>query len=195
MPFLDEIAQQVRQCRRCRLCEVSHNTVPGEGNPSAEILFIGEAPGRQEDLLGRPFVGAAGKLLQQMLEVIGLKRTDVFITNIVKHRPPENRDPFPDEIEACSPYLKQQILIIQPKLIVTLGRHAMNTFLPGFKISEIHGKPKRAQSFFNKRQVFFPLYHPASALYNPGLKSVLFEDMKKIPALLNKILLEIKDFH
>ena len=184
---LEMLREQVRVCRLCRLCEKATNAVFGEGNIHAEIMFIGEAPGQAEDLQGKPFVGAAGKFLNQMLEIIGLKREDVFITNVVKHRPPENRDPLPDEIETCFPYLREQVLTIKPKIIVTLGRYAMNIFLPGFKISEIHGQAKRAKGLLGEAQVYFPLYHPASALYNPGLRETLINDMKKIPLLLKKI--------
>ncbi len=169
------------------MCEGANNAVPGEGSTTAEILFIGEAPGKDEDLQGRPFVGAAGKFLNQMLAEIGLKREDVFITNVVKHRPPDNRDPLPEEIEKCSDFLKAQVLLLKPLLIVTLGRHAMNEFLPGLKISQVHGQAKRASGIAGGRQVFFPLYHPASALYNPGLRSTLVRDMMKIPILLKKL--------
>ena len=185
---LKQLEEKVKQCRLCRLCAKATNAVFGEGNPKAEIMFIGEAPGRSEDEQGRPFVGAAGKFLNQMLEIIGFKREDVFITNIVKHRPPENRDPLPDEIEACAPYLQAQVILIKPKLIVTLGRHAMGRFLPGLKISQVHGQAKRAKGIFSEKQIFFPLYHPASALYNPGLRETLINDMKKIPILLKKML-------
>jgi uracil-DNA glycosylase family 4 len=187
MKDLNVLQEQVKNCSLCRLCKTATQAVFGEGSFKAEIMFIGEAPGREEDRQGRPFVGAAGKFLNEMLAIIGLKREDVFITNIVKHRPPENRDPLPDEIAACLPYLEQQVLIIKPKLIVTLGRHAMNTFLPGLKISEVHGQAKRARGIFKEKQIYFPLYHPASALYNPSLRETLIRDMKKIPLLLRKI--------
>jgi DNA polymerase len=187
MPEWNELNEQIKKCRKCRLCEGANNAVPGEGSTTAEILFIGEAPGKDEDLQGRPFVGAAGKFLNQMLAEIGLKREDVFITNVVKHRPPDNRDPLPEEIEKCSDFLKAQVLLLKPLLIVTLGRHAMNEFLPGLKISQVHGQAKRASGIAGGRQVFFPLYHPASALYNPGLRSTLVRDMMKIPILLKKL--------
>ncbi len=156
---------------------IATNTVPGEGNVDAEILLVGEAPGAKEDELGRPFVGAAGKLLDQLIESIGLKRQDVFIANLIKHRPPGNRDPLPEEIEAYTPYLDEQLKIIQPKLIVTLGRYSMAYFLgPGMVISKIHGQPKR-----NARgQVIVPMYHPAAALYSGNLRPVLFEDFKRV---------------
>lgn len=184
---LESLRQKILTCRLCRLCENTTNAVPGEGNPKAEILFIGEAPGRKEDLEGKPFIGAAGKFLNELLASINLKREDVFITNIVKHRPPNNRDPREDEVMACFSYLDAQIKAIKPLLIVPLGRHAMHRFMPGFQISKVHGQAKRVKSIFSEKQVIFPLYHPASALYNPGLRSTLLEDMKKLPILLQKI--------
>jgi len=188
MADLTALHEQIKKCRLCRLCELgATQAVPGDGNFNAQVMFIGEAPGRDEDKMGKPFVGAAGKFLNTMLEAIGLKREDVFITNIVKHRPPENRDPLPDEIEACWPYLEEQIKIIKPKLIVTLGRHAMGKFLPGLKISVVHGQAKRVKGLWAEKQVYMPMYHPASALYNPGLRETLIHDMKKIPILLKKI--------
>ena len=154
----------------------------GDGNPEADILFIGEAPGKNEDLQGKPFVGAAGKFLNEMLDGIGLKREDIYITNIVKYRPPSNRDPLPEEKEAFLPFLQQQIAIIKPKLIVTLGRHSMDVLLPGLKISQIHGQPKRY-----KGQVYLPLFHPAAALYNGGMRQTLIEDFSLIPVILEKL--------
>ena len=154
----------------------------GDGNPEADILFIGEAPGKNEDLQGKPFVGAAGKFLNEMLDGIGLKREDIYITNIVKYRPPNNRDPLPEEKEAFLPFLQQQIAIIKPKLIVTLGRHSMDVLLPGLKISQIHGQPKRY-----KGQVYLPLFHPAAALYNGGMRQTLIEDFSLIPVILEKL--------
>jgi DNA polymerase len=188
MTELEKIHERVRACKACRLCTFgAKQAVPGEGDPHAQIMFIGEGPGRDEDEQGRPFVGAAGKFLTQMLELAGYKREDVFITNVVKHRPPQNRDPMPDEILACWPYLEEQIKAIKPKVIVTLGRHAMGRFLPGLKISEAHGKAKRAKGIWCEKQVYFPVYHPASALYNPGLRDTLIRDMKKLPILLKKL--------
>src|SRR3990172_5644277 len=131
---LKEIAGIVSKCTRCDLYQTKTKDVPGVGNPKAEIMFIGEAPGKDEDLKGEPFVGAAGKFLTEMIESIGMKRSDVYIANVVKHRPPENRDPYPEEAKACFPYLEKQIELIQPKLIVFLGRHAMNQFFPTFRI-------------------------------------------------------------
>ncbi len=158
------------------------NLVMGEGNADADILFIGEAPGAKEDELGRPFVGAAGKFLDEMLASIKLDREDIYISNIVKYRPPGNRDPKPEEIEAFKPYLKKQVEIIEPKLIVFLGRHSMNVFLPELKISEAHGRAYKRDG-----QVYMPLYHPAAALYNGGMRKTLLEDFAGIPRLLKKI--------
>lgn len=154
----------------------------GEGNPDADIVFIGEAPGKNEDIQGVPFVGAAGKFLSEMLAMINLNRDQIYITNIVKYRPPNNRDPLPEEKAAFLPYLKKQLEIIKPKLIVTLGRHSMDVLLPGLKISEVHGQPKRYMG-----QVYLPLFHPAAALYNGGLRSTLIEDFMQIPAIIAKI--------
>lgn len=160
------------------------NFVPGAGDPDTEILFVGEAPGKKEDEVGVPFVGAAGQFLNEMLASIGLKREDIFITNIVKQRPPENRDPTPEEIEAHWPLLMQQIEIIDPKIIVMLGRHSMSKLLPEVgTISQIHGKPFRRKD----GRVYLPLYHPAAALYNGGLRQTLLTDFAKIPAILHKI--------
>jgi len=156
--------------------------VPGEGSSKAEIMFIGEGPGQKEDELGRPFVGQAGKLLDKLIESIGLKREDVYIANVVKCRPPGNRDPLPEEVEACRDWLDKQVEIIKPKLIVLLGRHSMTRFLPNLKISADHGKPKRRFG-----QVYFPVYHPAAALYRNGLLEDLKKDFKKIPKILEMI--------
>ncbi len=188
MDTLESIAAAIKVCKLCRLCEGRMNAVPGIGNPHAEVVFIGEGPGKNEDLKGEPFVGAAGKFLDKMLASIGWTRADIFITNVVKCRPPENRDPLPDEIDTCSSnYLKKQLAIIKPLLIVTLGRHSMNIFLPGQKISDIHGHAIRTKGIDNNAQVYFPLYHPAAALYNGGLQSVLMADFQKIPQLLTQL--------
>jgi uracil-DNA glycosylase family 4 len=154
----------------------------GDGDPNADIVFIGEAPGKNEDIQGKPFVGAAGKFLNEMLAMIDLTREDIYITNIVKYRPPNNRDPYPDEKEVFLPYLKTQLDIIQPKLIATLGRHSLNCFLPDLQISVCHGKPLRL-----KGQVYLPLFHPAAALYNGAMKQTLIDDFAKIPIILKKI--------
>jgi len=183
----EQLIQNIKNCTKCGLCKGRNNAVPGEGSYGAEIMFIGEGPGAEEDKQGRPFVGAAGKLLTQLIESIGLSREKVFIANVVKCRPPGNRDPLPEEITACWPYLEQQIKIIKPKLIVTLGRHSMGRFLRDLKISEVHGQPKRASGLWQSRQVYLPLYHPAVALYDPNKRVVLFEDFKKIPLILKKV--------
>lgn len=171
----------------CALKETATQAVPGEGNPDADIMFVGEAPGKKEDEQGVPFVGAAGKFLSEMLATIGLKREDIYITNIVKYRPPDNRDPLPEEIEACRRWLHEQIKIIRPKVIVTLGRHAMEHFVPGQKISEAHGQIFRRTFDDISEQIFFVLYHPAAALYNGSLRATLIEDFKKIPKVIEKI--------
>lgn len=183
-PTLEQLAGQIKTCTACRLHEGRTNAVPGEGNPSADIMFIGEGPGQKEDETGRPFVGAAGKFLEELLGAIHLTRRDVFIANVVKCRPPGNRDPEPDEVETCTAkYLFAQIKLIQPKLIATLGRHSMHRFLPeNFRISEVHGKPFRRNG-----QVYLPLYHPAAALYQGSLRETLKADFKRIPAILKKI--------
>lgn len=154
----------------------------GVGSPDADIVFIGEAPGKNEDLQGEPFVGAAGKFLNEMLGTIGLERKDIYISNIVKYRPPDNRDPTPEEIAEFKPYLLKQIAIIRPKLVVFLGRHAMSVFLPELKISQAHGRPVRKGG-----QVYLPLFHPAAALYNGGMRQTLLDDFSLIPAIIKKI--------
>lgn len=158
------------------------NMVPGEGSPTAEILFIGEAPGKNEDLQGRPFVGTAGRLLDKLLGTIGLTREDVFITNVLKARPPTNRDPLPDEAEHHWPWLEQQIAALDPKLFVLLGRHAMNRFLPNRKIARDHGQARLLDG-----QVYLPVYHPAAALYNRALEQTLIDDFAQIPILLERL--------
>lgn len=173
---LQAIADQIRKCTRCPLYKGTTHAVPGEGPANAEIMMIGEGPGFHEDQQGRPFVGASGKFLDELLSHINLKRSDIFITNVVKHRPPENRDPQPDEIEACRDWLDQQIALIQPKVIVTISRFAMARWFPNAKITLIHGKGQR---FGNTMVV--PMFHPAAALRNQSLKPVLIEDFKKLP--------------
>jgi DNA polymerase len=173
---LNDIAEQVRKCTRCPLFKSATHAVPGEGPVNAEIMMIGEGPGFHEDQQGRPFVGASGKFLEELLGHIGLKRSDIFITNVVKHRPPENRDPLPNEMEACRIWLDQQIELIQPKVIVTISRFAMARWFPNEKITVIHGKAKR---FGNVMVV--PMFHPAAALRNVNLRPVLIEDFKKLP--------------
>lgn len=180
---IDKLTQEIKDQSICpELAANSTQLVLGEGSLDAEVLFIGEAPGKKEDELGRPFVGAAGKFLDVMLERIALKREDVYITNIVKYRPPANRDPLPDEIKAFMPYLKWQIDIIKPRLIVFLGRHSMNVFLPELRISEAHGTVIRKDGY-----VYYPLYHPAAALYNGGMRQTLLDDFAGIPLVLEKV--------
>ncbi|MBI4034420.1 uracil-DNA glycosylase [Candidatus Saccharibacteria bacterium] len=181
---LDAIAASILADKVCpELAAGCTQLVFGDGNPDAEIVFIGEAPGQQEDIQGLPFVGAAGKFLNEMLAGIGLKRADVYITNIVKFRPPDNRDPYPDEKVDFLPYLREQLAVIQPKITVTLGRHSMEALIPaGLSISQCHGQPKRF-----KGQVYLPLFHPAAALYNGAMRQTLIDDFNKIPAILTKL--------
>jgi len=167
---------------KCELKKTATQPVPGNGDPDAKIVFIGEAPGKNEDLQGKPFVGAAGKFLNELLDSIGLSRSIVYITNIVKYRPPNNRDPLPEEKEEFLPYLQKQLEIIKPKLVATLGRHSLNCFLPDLQISAVHGEPKRFHD-----QVYLPLFHPAAALYNGSMRQTLFDDFAKIPAILKAI--------
>ncbi|MFA6789995.1 MAG: uracil-DNA glycosylase, partial [Parcubacteria group bacterium] len=163
---MEKLNEEMIACSKCALRKGCNQVVPGEGSADARIVFIGEGPGAKEDQLGRPFVGAAGKFLDEMLEIINLKREDVYIANTVKCRPPQNRDPLDEEKEACWPWLEKQIDLIKPDLIVTLGKHSLEKFLPGQKISEVHGKALRRDFPGLGKQVFFALYHPAAALYN-----------------------------
>jgi len=180
---LDDLKAKILKDGVCEdLAKQATQLVFGDGNPDADMVFIGEAPGKNEDLQGKPFVGAAGKLLDEMLKMIGLNREDIYITNIVKYRPPNNRDPFPEEKIAFLPYLQMQLEIIQPKLVVTLGRHSLNCFLPDLQISQVHGQPKRYNG-----QVYLPLFHPAAALYNGSMKQTLIDDFVAIPLILKKI--------
>lgn len=176
---LNQLSHEIAVCRACKLADGRTNTVPGEGCSQAEIMFIGEAPGEREDQLGRPFVGAAGKFLDELLFSIGLKRSDVYIANIIKCRPPGNRDPLPDELLACKPWLDRQIKLINPRMIVTLERFSMSLFFPGKAIGKIHGN-----SIINNGVIYFPMYHPAAALHQGGLKEVIKADIRKIPDLL-----------
>lgn len=180
---LGQLAEEIMSAKVTpELASGAKQLVLGEGNPNADIVFIGEAPGAKEDELGRPFVGAAGKFLDEMLASINLERSDVYITNIVKYRPPGNRDPKPEEIAEFKPYLIKQIDIIAPKLIVFLGRHSMNVFLPELRISQAHGR-----AFRQGDKVFMPLYHPAAALYNGSMRQTLLDDFSGIPRLLKKL--------
>lgn len=184
---LQELNEQMKACCSCALRGTCKQVVPGAGSADAKIMFIGEAPGQKEDELGIPFVGAAGKFLDEMLSTINLKRGDIYIANVVKCRPPGNRDPLPDEVAICWTWLLDQIRIIQPKLIVTLGRHSMGRFLPNAKISEMHGQAMRREIDHLGKQVFYILYHPAAALYNGSMRDILIKDFKRIPKVLEKI--------
>lgn len=182
MSELTELHGQVRVCQKCILSQGRTLAVPGEGPEDADIMFIGEAPGFHEDRQGRPFVGAAGQYLDELLAGIGLKRAEVYITNVVKCRPPGNRDPEPNEIEACRPYLDRQIELIRPRLVITLGRFSMQRYFPGASISRIHGQPKRVGNV-----IFYPMFHPAAALHQPKWRSIVEEDMGRIPELLARL--------
>lgn len=184
---LDDLQAQILNDKVCsELADQATQLVFGAGSADADIVFIGEAPGKNEDVQGKPFVGAAGKFLNEMLAGIGLEREDIYITNIVKYRPPNNRDPLPEEKKAFWPYLVRQLNIIQPKLVVTLGRHSMEYFLPEAKISAIHGQPKRI-TFGDNKVVILPLFHPAAALYNGGMRQTLVDDFAHIPLILKKL--------
>ena len=191
--ILKKLEEKAQACKKCLLCATQTNLVFGEGDPNAEILFIGEAPGEKEDKQGRPFVGAAGKLLDALIESVALERKDVYIANVLKCRPPGNRDPLPDEVKACWPYLEGQVQTLKPKLIVLLGRHSLERFIPGQKISEMHGKPLRKEFPGLGKQVFFPVYHPAAALYQGSLRKTLFDDFKRVPKIIELIRKEEKD--
>jgi uracil-DNA glycosylase len=181
MSELVVIAEEIAECRRCQLAGSRQLTVPGEGDPNAEIMLVGEAPGWHENQQGRPFVGAAGKFLEELLQSISLKRSDVFIGNVVKCRPPQNRDPLPEEISACSFYLDRQIAAIKPRLIVTLGRFSMARFFPPSKsIRELHGTTCMKNGI-----LCYAMYHPAAALHQPSLKRTIEQDALKIPKLLS----------
>lgn len=179
--MLEQIAAEVRVCTLCELSRTRTHAVPGEGPERAPIMFIGEGPGHHEDQQGRPFVGAAGKFLEELLGKAGLTREEVFITNVVKCRPPGNRDPLPDEIKACSGYLQRQIDAIDPTVIVTLGRFSMSHWFPGERITKIHGQPKKIGA-----RTIVPMYHPAAALHQGSLKSVIEEDFTRLRKILDK---------
>lgn len=182
MSTLAELYEEIARCSGCSLAKTRLKVVPGEGNESADLFFIGEAPGWHENQQGRPFVGPAGQLLDELLSSIGLKRSDVYIGNVIKCRPPANRDPLPTEIEACNPFLERQLELINPKVIVTLGRYSMARFFPGESISRIHGIPRKRGSV-----VYFPMYHPAAALHQPSLRRYLESDILKLPEIVAKL--------
>ena len=181
---LDHVRADILEKNICpELAAQATNLVMGDGNLNAEIVFIGEAPGKNEDEQGLPFVGATGKFLNEMLSQAGMERSDVYITNIVKYRPPNNRDPLPEEKKAFWPYLLKQLQIIKPKVVITLGRHSMEYFIPEGRISAIHGQAKRIQ-FGDDKLVIVPLYHPAAALYNGGLRQTLIDDFLNVPKVI-----------
>lgn len=182
---LEQIAAEVAVCTRCPLHRGRTKAVPGEGSPNADIMFIGEGPGYHEDRQGRPFVGASGSFLTEMLEGIGLRREDVFIANVVKCRPPGNRDPEPHEIQACSAYLDRQIALIDPKVIVTLGRFSMAKWFPTARISRIHGQARKVNG-----RLIVPFFHPAAALHQPTLRQAVEEDFRKLPGYVAQALAE-----
>ena len=184
MQALDQLHAQIRACTRCGLHATRTQAVPGSGPAPADIMIVGEAPGFNEDVQGQPFVGAAGKLLDTLLGQIGLSRRDVFIANVLKCRPPQNRDPMPNEAEACLPYLRQQFALVRPKAVLVLGRHALERMLPGVgSISRVHG-----QIFMRSGVAFMPCYHPAAALHNGGLLSDLQQDFDRVREYLDRLL-------
>jgi len=178
---LEQVAQEVSACQRCILSYSRKMAVPGEGPANASIMFIGEGPGFHENEQGRPFVGAAGRFLEELLASIGMERTQVFIANVVKCRPPGNRDPLPEELEACSDYLERQIQAVNPKVIVTLGRFSMARYFPNAKISDVHGQAMRVRG-----RLVVPMYHPAAALHQGSLKPVVERDFALLPELIAK---------
>jgi DNA polymerase len=181
---LEKLNKKMSACSKCALCDGISNVVFGDGNPDAQIMFIGEAPGKKEDELGIPFVGSTGKILDKMLEDINIKRADVYLTNICKCRPPDNRDPLPEEIKQCWPSLEKQIEIIEPKIVATLGRYALNCFLPEAKISDVHGQIISVDTKKIGPIKLFPLHHPAAARINRKTRAIFAEDFEKIPKIL-----------
>jgi uracil-DNA glycosylase family 4 len=179
MSALSELYEEIAKCRRCEISKSRTRVVPGEGAENAAIMFIGEAPGWHEDQQGRPFVGQAGQFLEQLLASINLKREQVYIANVIKCRPPENREPFPGEIQHCREWLERQIELVRPRMIVTLGRYSMAKFFPDKSISKIHGTAQKRDGV-----IYYAMYHPAAALHQQSLRQAIQEDMLKIPALL-----------
>ncbi|MDP6402174.1 MAG: uracil-DNA glycosylase [SAR202 cluster bacterium] len=179
MSAFDDLVLEIKACTLCPLSEGRIQAVPGEGSRTADIMFIGEGPGFYEDRDGRPFIGPAGKLLDEMLATIGLNRGDVYITNMVKCRPPQNRDPLPAETGACQPYLDRQLEIISPKVVATLGRFSFGKFFPSESISKARGKPRRWRDL-----TVYPMYHPAAALHNPRLRPAIENDFRRLPSLI-----------
>jgi uracil-DNA glycosylase family 4 len=176
---LESLVAEVSRCTRCLLHRGRTKAVPGAGPENADIMFIGEAPGFHEDQQGLPFVGAAGSFLDELLESIDLKRDQVYVTNVIKCRPPGNRDPLPEEVAACKSYLDRQIELIQPTLVVTLGRFSMARAFPKARISRIHGQPLKISGV-----IYYPMYHPAAALHQPSLRPIVEDDMRRIPELI-----------
>ena len=182
---LEAIADEVRTCTNCRLHQTRNRAVPGEGDPDTEVIFVGEGPGFNEDKQGRPFVGRAGDLLVKLLATIGWRREDVFITNVVKYRPPDNRDPFPDEIAACAPFLRRQLEVLDPAVVVTLGRFSMATFMPGARISQAHGTVRSVDPATGAAAAtVFAMYHPAAALRTPAIERESYADIAGVPMAL-----------
>jgi len=179
MSALTQLCEEIIACRDCELANYRTKAVPGEGAEDADLLFIGEAPGWHEDQQGRPFIGPAGQFLDQLLASIGLRREEVYIANVIKCRPPQNRDPLPAEIQSCSKWLDRQIEIIQPQMIVTLGRYSLARYFPNQSISKIHGKPRKSGGV-----IYYPMYHPAAALHQGSLRRTIEADMLKIPQIL-----------
>ena len=189
-PEIDSLAAKIMEANACpELAAQATQLVMGDGNPDADIVFIGEAPGKNEDEQGKPFVGAAGKFLNEMLAAAGMERSDVYITNIVKYRPPNNRDPLPEEKAAFLPYLLRQLEIIDPKAVITLGRHSMEYFLPNAKISQMHGQAVQKKVLYHDKTehewLIIPLYHPAAALYNGGMRQTLIDDFIQAATLVS----------
>jgi len=182
MSDLTDLYDQIRACTRCQLSRSRSRAVPGEGPEHASLMFIGEAPGFHEDKTGRPFVGAAGQFLEELLASIDMTRQQVYIANVIKCRPPGNREPAPIEIQTCEPYLDRQIELIKPAVVVTLGRFSMARYFPGAKISAIHGQPRKLDGV-----LYYPMFHPAAALHQPKLRATVQEDMLKIPALIAEL--------
>ncbi len=182
---LEAIAAEVRTCTRCRLHAGRTKTVPGEGDPLTEVVFIGEGPGRDENIAGRPFVGASGRLLTELIESIGWRREDVFVTNVVKCWPPGNRDPAPDEIAACRPYLERQLEVLDPAVVVSVGKHSLGVVMPGERISRVHGTTRPMDPATGAPHALsFAMYHPAFALYDGSNRTTLFRDIAQLPAAL-----------
>jgi uracil-DNA glycosylase family 4 len=179
MSALTQLCEEIVACQDCELAKYRTKVVPGEGAEDADLLFIGEAPGWHEDQQGRPFVGPAGQFLDQLLASIGLSREEVYIANVIKCRPPQNRDPLPAEIQSCGKWLDRQIEIIQPQMIVTLGRYSLARYFPNQSISKIHGKPRKSGDV-----IYYPMYHPAAALHQGSLRRTIEADMLKIPQIL-----------